>query len=180
MPRTELHLTLFAADDDRRIAALAAAAVGLTLAEAAIPLPLPGVKPGLANIIGLAVLCRYGWSSAAWVTLLRVVAGALLLGTFLTPSFVLSLSGALLSLLCMGLSIRLYPHWLGPVGLSVLGAFAHMGAQLLVVNLWLMPAVSLLGIAPLFLTVAWITGLVNGLAAAWLIVAMADGGAGDE
>lgn len=175
MARAELRITLPAGDDDRRIAALAAAAVGLTLVEAAIPLPLPGVKPGLANIIGLAVLCRFGWSSAAWVTLLRVVAGALLLGSFLTPTFVLSLSGALLSLLVMGLAIRLYPRWLGPVGLSVLGAFAHMGAQLLVVNLWLMPAVSLLGIAPLFLTVAWVTGLANGLAAAWLLAAMARG-----
>lgn len=167
-------ITLTASDDDRRIAALAAAAVGLTLVEAAIPLPLPGVKPGLANIIGLVVLCRFGWSSAVWVTLLRVVAGALLLGTFLTPSFVLSLGGALLSLLCMGMTHRLCPRWLGPVGLSVLAAFAHMAAQLLIVNLWLMPAVSLLGVAPLFLTVAWITGLANGLAAAWLLQAMAE------
>lgn len=167
------QITLTASDDDRRIAALAAAAVGLTLVEAAIPLPLPGVKPGLANIIGLVVLCRFGWSNAAWVTLLRVVAGALLLGTFLTPTFVLSLGGALLSLLCMGLMRALCPRWLGPVGLSVLAAFAHMAAQLLIVNLWLMPAVSLLGVAPLFLTVAWITGLVNGLAAAWLLQAMA-------
>ncbi|MBP7395234.1 MAG: Gx transporter family protein, partial [Zoogloea sp.] len=28
----------------------------LTVAEAAIPLPLPGVKPGLANIVILVVL----------------------------------------------------------------------------------------------------------------------------
>lgn len=167
------QITLIASDDDRRIAALAAAAVGLTLVEAAIPLPLPGVKPGLANIIGLVVLCRFGWSSAVWVTLLRVVAGALLLGTFLTPTFVLSLGGATLSLLGMGLLYRLYPRWLGPVGLSVLAAFAHMAAQLAIVNFWLMPAVSLLGVAPLFLTVAWITGLVNGLAAAWLLQALA-------
>jgi heptaprenyl diphosphate synthase len=167
------QITLTASDDDRRIAALAAAAVGLTLVEAAIPLPLPGVKPGLANIIGLVVLCRFGWSNAVWVTLLRVVAGALLLGSFLTPTFVLSLGGALTSLIAMGLLHRLCPRWLGPVGLSVLAAFAHMAAQLLIVNLWLMPAVSLLGVAPLFLTVAWITGLVNGLAAAWLLQALA-------
>lgn len=169
---TTRQVFLEASADDRRIAALAAAAVGLTLVEAAIPLPLPGVKPGLANIIGLVVLCRFGWTNAVWVTLLRVVAGALLLGTFLTPTFVLSLSGATASLLTMGLAVRLYPRWLGPVGLSVLGAFAHMAGQLLVVNLWLMPAVSLLGIAPLFLSVAWVTGLANGLAAAWLLGAL--------
>ena len=47
--------------DDRRIARLAALAIGLTLAEAALPSPLPGVKPGLANIVVLLVLLQYGW-----------------------------------------------------------------------------------------------------------------------
>ena len=32
--------------EDHRIARLAAAAIGLSLIDAAIPLPLPGVKPG--------------------------------------------------------------------------------------------------------------------------------------
>ena len=58
----------------------AAAAIALSVVEAAIPLPLPGVKPGLANIIALIVLARYGWREAVWVSLLRVVAGSLLLG----------------------------------------------------------------------------------------------------
>jgi heptaprenyl diphosphate synthase len=63
--------------------------------EAAIPSPLPGVKPGLANIVTLVVLQRLGMRAAVWVSLLRVVAGSLILGTFLSPSFVLSLCGAL-------------------------------------------------------------------------------------
>ena len=45
--------------DDRRIARLAALAIGLTLAEAALPSPLPGVKPGLANIVVLLVLLQW-------------------------------------------------------------------------------------------------------------------------
>jgi len=73
--------------DDVRIARLAAAAVGLSLIDAAIPMPLPGVKPGLANIVTLVVLARYGWGAAAWVSGLRVVAGGLLLGQFLAPGF---------------------------------------------------------------------------------------------
>jgi len=81
--------------EDRRIARHAAAAIVLTVAEAAIPLPLPGVKPGLANIVTLVVLARWGWREAVWVSLLRVLAGSLLLGQFLAPGFFLSLSGAL-------------------------------------------------------------------------------------
>ena len=162
-------LELHATPEDRRVAALAAAAIGLTLAEAAIPLPIPGVKPGLANIVTLVVLYRYGWHTAAWVAGLRIFAGALALGQFLTPAFVLSLSGGGASLLLLALAIRLPPRWFGPVGLSVLAAFAHIGAQLLMVDVWLLPGASILGLMPLFLTAAWITGLVNGLAAAQLL-----------
>lgn len=154
---------------DRQVAMYAAAAVGLTLAEAAIPLPIPGIKPGLANVVTLVVLILFGWRMAAWVALLRVVAGALMLGTFLTPGFVLSLAGALASLILLALFRGLYPRFLGPVGLSVLAAFAHVGAQLILVGLWLMPGVSLLSLASLFLAAAWVTGLANGLVAARLI-----------
>ena len=155
---------------DRRIAALAAAAVGLAVAEAAIPLPLPGIKPGLANIVTLLVLYRYGWSAAAWVVALRVVAGALLLGTFLTPTFVMSLSGGMASLLVLGFLVRMPRIWFGPVGVSVLAAMAHMAAQLGLVSVWLMPGVSLAGLLPLFLSAAWLTGLVNGLVTQRLLV----------
>lgn len=38
---------------DRAIAALAAIAIGIQILEAAIPSPVPGIKPGLANIVTL-------------------------------------------------------------------------------------------------------------------------------
>jgi len=164
-----MQLELHASAEDRRVAALAAAAIGLTLAEAAIPLPIPGVKPGLANIVTLVVLYRHGWRMAAWVAGLRIVAGALALGQFLTPAFLLSLSGGIASLLLLALAIRLPARWFGPVGLSMLAAFAHVGAQLLLVDIWLLPGASILGLMPLFLSAAWITGLVNGFAAAHLL-----------
>jgi heptaprenyl diphosphate synthase len=160
---TPSTISLTATAEDRRIAALASAAVGLAIAEAAIPLPIPGIKPGLANIVTLLVLYRYGWRAAAWVVGLRIVASALLLGTFLTPTFAMSLTGGLASLAALALLSRLPRRWFGPVGLSVLAALAHMAAQLALVDLWLMPGVNLAGILPLFLSVAWITGLVNGL-----------------
>jgi len=166
---TASTIELVAEPGDLRVARLAAAAIGLTLAEAALPLPIPGVKPGLANIVTLVVLYRYGWHAAAWVAGLRIVAGALVLGQFLTPAFLLSLTGGVVSLAALALAQRLPARWFGPVGLSLLAAFAHIGAQLAVVDLWLMPGASLLGLLPVFFTAAWITGLVNGLAAAHLL-----------
>ena len=90
--------------EDHHIARMAALALGLTVLEAAIPSPLPGVKPGLANIVILIVLARYGWRTAAWVSLLRVLAGGLLMGSFLSPGFFLGLSGVigLDSTACLG------------------------------------------------------------------------------
>ena len=85
MPDAKQLVKLTTTPEDHRIAQLAAAAIGLSLIDAAIPLPLPGIKPGLANIVTLIVLARYGWVAAAWVSGLRIFAGSLLLGYFLSP-----------------------------------------------------------------------------------------------
>ncbi|HZV98088.1 MAG TPA: Gx transporter family protein, partial [Methylophilaceae bacterium] len=68
------QLVVTATADDHRIAKLAAFAIGLHLVESIIPSPLPGVKPGIANIITLYVLYRFDFATAAWVSLLRVFA----------------------------------------------------------------------------------------------------------
>ncbi len=124
--------TLILTPDDHRIARLTAAAIAIALVESAVPSPLPGVKPGLANIVTLLVLLRYDWGTAAWVTLLRVLAVSMLVGQFLAPGFILSLSGALASLLLLFLAtpwVRSVSTWFGPVTLSVLAAIAHTMAQ---------------------------------------------------
>ncbi|MFC5770317.1 Gx transporter family protein [Thauera sinica] len=167
MTRSTIELVPTA--EDHRIARHAAAAIALTVAEAAIPLPLPGVKPGLANIVTLVVLARWGWREAAWVALLRVFAGSLLLGQFLAPGFFLSLSGALASLVALGASMHLPARWFGPVSHSILAAFAHIGAQLLVARLWLVPHDGVFYLVPVFAMAAVVFGLANGLVAARLL-----------
>ena len=164
--------------EDRRIARHAAAAIVLTVAEAAIPLPLPGIKPGLANIVTLVVLARWGWREAVWVSLLRVLAGSLLLGQFLAPGFFLSLSGALASLLVVGLATHLPARWFGPVSHSILAAFAHIGAQLVVARLWLVPHDGVFYLLPVFALAAVVFGLVNGLVAAKLLAELPQPSAG--
>ena len=167
MTQSVIKLTVTA--EDRRVAWLATAAVGLSLVDAAIPSPLPGVKPGLANIVTLIVLARYGWAAAAWVSGLRVVAGGLLLGQFLSPGFFMSLTGALLSLLVLALAVRLPRRWFGPVSWSILAAFAHIGGQLLLARLWLIPHNGLFYLVPLFAAAALAFGIINGLIAARLL-----------
>ena len=151
---------------DHHIARMAALALGLSVLEAAIPSPLPGVKPGLANIVTLIVLERYGWRTAAWVSLLRVLAGGLLMGNFLAPGFFLSFSGALCSLAVLAASQHLPHRWFGTVTHSIFAAFAHIAGQLLLVYFWLIPHTGLLYLVPIFAAAALFFGTVNGLIAA--------------
>ncbi|AUN93855.1 Gx transporter family protein [Pseudazoarcus pumilus] len=162
-------ITIQPTADDGRIARLAAAAIVLSVAEAAIPLPLPGVKPGLANIVILIVLLQWGWRDAVWVALLRVFAGSLLLGQFLAPGFFLSLAGSLTSLVMLGLAVHLPRRWFGTVTLSLLAAFAHIGGQLVLARVWLVPHDGIFYLVPVFALAATVFGLVNGLVAGRLL-----------
>lgn len=156
---THLHSTA----DDHRIAKLAAFAIALHMVEAVIPSPLPGVKPGIANIVTLYVLYQYGFATAAWVSILRVFASSLLLGQFLSPTFVLSLSGAILSLAMLWLGMHLPKRYFSAVTLSTLAAFAHIAGQLLVVRLWLIPHAGVSYLIPIFAVAAVFFGVINGL-----------------
>jgi heptaprenyl diphosphate synthase len=155
--------------DDHRIAKLAACAIGLHLLEAVMPSPLPGVKPGIANIVTLFVLYRFDFATAAWVTLLRVFASSLLLGNFLSPTFGLSLSGALLSLAALYFAQRLPRRYFSAVTLSLFAAFAHMIGQLLVVRVWLIPHAGIAYLIPIFMAAALVFGVVNGLVTNYLL-----------
>ena len=147
---------------DHQIAQLSAIAIGLSLIESVLPSPMPGVKPGIANIITLYAMYRFNFRTAIWVSILRVFATSLILGQFLSPTFMLSLAGSLLSLLTLYFSIKLPSRFFSPMGLSVLSSFAHITGQLLLVRLWLIPHASIYYLIPIYSAAALIFGLING------------------
>lgn len=154
---------------DHHIAKLTALAIGLHILEAVIPSPLPGVKPGIANIVTLYVLYEYGFATAAWVSLLRVFASSLLLGQFLSPTFVLSLTGAVFSLSVLLFAQNLPKRYFSAITLSIFAAFAHIAGQLIIVRLWLIPHTGVVYLIPIFALAALIFGLINGLITAKII-----------
>jgi heptaprenyl diphosphate synthase len=161
---TKIHTTA----EDHHVAKLTALAIGLHILEAVIPSPLPGVKPGIANIVTLYVLYEYGFATAAWVSLLRVFASSLLLGQFLSPTFILSLSGAVFSLAALFLVQHLPNKYFSAITLSIFAAFAHIAGQLIIVRLWLIPHTGVAYLIPIFASAALIFGLINGLITAKL------------
>ena len=158
-------VAVFPGEQDRLIAGFAGLAIAIHLLEAAFPSPLPGVKPGLANVVTLVVALRYGWMTAAWVSGLRVLAGSLLLGSFLSPTFFLSACGAAAALLALGAGLRVPGRGLSAVGLGVLASLAHMTAQIVAARYVFVGHAAVFALVPPLLTAALAFGLVSGLIA---------------
>ena len=93
----------------------------------------------------------------------------MLVGQFLAPGFFLALTGALAALAVLAAAAALPRRWFGPVTASVLAAFAHIGGQLLLARLWLVPHDGVFYLAPVFGLAALVFGIVNGLIAARLL-----------
>ncbi|MQM39334.1 hypothetical protein KBTX_03359 [wastewater metagenome] len=155
--------TVTATRADVRIAWLAALATAIHALETQLPSPVPGIKPGLANVITVFAVCRYGWRAAAWVAVLRVFAAGLVLGTFLSPGFLLSAAGATAAVLGLGVG-RLLPGTRA-IGYSTLAACAHTGGQFLLAWGLLVPHPALPYLLPWLMTAAVVFGLVNGIIA---------------
>lgn len=149
--------------EDHTIAWFAALAITIHVLESVLPSPLPGIKPGLANLVTIAVLIQYGWRMAAWVNLLRVLAGSLLIGTFLSPTFFLSLCGALFSLAVLALALRCPGRGFSAIGLSLVASCAHMSGQFTIAYLVFIPHPGLWQIFPVLMTAAVIFGIMNGM-----------------
>ncbi len=161
--------------DDHRIAWLTALAITIHIAESALPSPLPGVKPGLANVITIVVLILFGWRMAAWVNLLRVLAGSLLIGTFLSPTFILSLSGALASTIILILLSQLPGRGCGPIGYSVASAMTHLMTQFWVAYYLFIQHEGLFYLLPILMTAALVFGIVSGLIALAILKKLSEG-----
>lgn len=147
-----------------RIGALSAFALLLGYVESFVPLPLPGVKLGLANIAVLVVLASGDVSGAFFVAMVKVAAAGLLFGNPITLAY--SLTGTLLSLILMAPLSKLPTMRLEMV--SVVGALAHEAGQLLVAQALLGTPLVWYG-APVMGLAGCVTGLLCGMAATRMV-----------
>lgn len=111
------------------LALSAALAVAENMIGALLPLPVPGVKLGLANIVSIFLLCYFSLSAAFGISLIRTLLASLFFGGL--GMFVYSAPGALLSTLAMYIVLRSIKA-LSIVGVSMIGACVHNMAQICV------------------------------------------------
>jgi heptaprenyl diphosphate synthase len=131
---------------------------------APLPVPVPGVKIGLPNLVVIFLLYRVGLRQAITVSLARVALAGLLFGTGVSVLY--AAAGAVLSLTVMTVlkktgifSIR---------GVSVAGAVCHNFGQILVA-MTLLENQYILGYFPVLCVTGAIAGVVIGLVAALLV-----------
>lgn len=151
---------------------LVAAAAALQTAESLLPHPVPGVRLGLANLVTLIALDRLGFRAAMEVAILRTLLSALLLGTLLSPTFILSFGAAVASTAAMGGLYRLASLTPRPplslIGVSVGGAAVHNLTQLALAYLLLLRYEGLFLLLPVLGVSAVVTGGLTG----WLAAAV--------
>lgn len=152
---------------DKRIVIMALmVALGVILhrLEAMLPLPTPWIKLGLANLMTIMALVYLGTKEAFIVTLLRVILGSILGGTFLGPAFFLSLAGGLAgtAIMCGIYNKGKRPFSL--IGISVCGAYTHTFITAICVYFFLIKQTSFFILLPFFFSLALITGILTGVA----------------
>ncbi len=161
MPKTR-KLTL--------MALLTAIALTIFVIENQIPapVPIPGVKLGLANIITLIAMKLLGKKEAGAVLLVRILMGAMFAGSPSTLLF--SAVGGLFAYLTMCLTVGLFGEdrlWI----VSALAGIAHNAGQLLACVL-VVKTPGVFAYAPILAASGIVTGVFTGLAAQYLLKAL--------
>lgn len=132
----------------------------MSYVETFIPMPTfaPGIKLGLANLVIVFVLYKFGCKEAFFVSLLRVLIAGFMFGNM--SSIIYGMVGAIFSLIVMCLIGKVLKY--GVISVSICGALAHVTGQMLVAGM-----VTDFGIikyyAPYLLIASFICGAIIGI-----------------
>lgn len=134
----------------------------LSTVEYVIPKPLPFMRLGIANLpllLGITIFSPRGY---ALLVVTKIVGMSLVSGTLFSYVFLFSFAGSALSGLVMYSVKRVCGDRIGYIGVSVLGAAASNGIQILLAAAVVFGQSAIL-IAPPFLLSGLVTGLAMGV-----------------
>ncbi|MBQ3890581.1 MAG: Gx transporter family protein [Lachnospiraceae bacterium] len=125
-----------------------------------MPIPVPGVKLGLANLVTLTGLFFLNPLQVLLILITRIALAGFMFGNLST--IIYSLSGGLVSFLVMILAkkIKLF----SPLGVSILGGVFHNLGQLLIAML-VLKSNALIAYLPILIIIGSISGTLIGIAA---------------
>ena len=129
-----------------------------------VPVPVPGMKLGLTNLVIATILYLYSWREAIVISALRVVVLGFLFGNMF--SIVYGLSGAVLSLIVMALLKK--TGLFSVVGVSCGGGVAHNTGQVIAAT-FLVTGFPWRWYLPILMIAGLIAGLLIGIADAIIL-----------
>ena len=132
------------------------------------PVPIPGIKLGLANIITLTAMAILGRKEAGAILAARIIMGAIFAGS--PSTFIYSAAGGILAEIVMCVTIGLFKEnqlWI----VSALAAIAHNAGQLGACAL-IVKTPGIFAYAPILAASGVITGVFTGFVAIYLIRAV--------
>lgn len=124
-----------------------------------VPIPVPGVKLGLAIIITLIGLVFLPLTDVLWIVIIRCIVVALLTRGVMMLAF--SISGGILSALIMFIIYQQLSQYFSLKGISIVGALVHNTTQIIVASL-LLGQLVVLYYLPILIVSAVITGYITG------------------
>jgi heptaprenyl diphosphate synthase len=134
----------------------------LFVLESLAPRPLPWMKVGLGNSAVLVALILFGPVQAIAVSVVKILAGSLMIGSIGSPAFVIGGGAGMASVSVMALLHRSLPGLFSTVGLSVAGAVVHQFAQLALAFVYIGHG-ALFSYVPIFAISGLISGTLIGL-----------------
>lgn len=128
-------------------------------AQIPFPIPIPGIKLGLANVITLTAIVKCGKKDALAVLLLRVFLGSIFTGNIL--SLIYSVIGGITAYLAM---VIIFSIFKSIIAASIFGAVLHNIGQLAAATI-LSHTIQIIYYLPVLIISGIITGLITGLIA---------------
>lgn len=152
---------------------MTALAMIFSYVESLIPIPVPvyGIKLGIANIAIIAVLYSIGWREAVIVNVLRIILTSFMFGNF--NSFLFSIAGGVLSIAVM--IILKHTNVFSRVAVSVAGGVAHNIGQI-TAAVFIMGSTAIIYYLPVLILSGVITGVVIGIVSGIVIECIKKGG----
>ncbi len=134
-----------------------------------VPVPVPGVKLGLANIVTMTVVAFMGPAETFMLVLLRCLLSSMFGGGIIV--FLFSIAGGLLSAAVMLVLYKKFSRLFSVIGISIAGAISHNIGQIVVASI-VMKEISVFGYLPVLFVSGIITGCFVGLCSSLLINAL--------
>lgn len=131
-----------------------------------VPVPAPGVKVGLANIVTMVTIVVFGFKEAMLLVMLRSFMGSVFGGVI--SNFFFSVAGGILSTIVMYLLYRYYKEQLSLMGISIVGAIFHNIGQLSVASI-IIDNFGIFTYLPILMLSGIITGYFVGLASRYIV-----------